>query len=333
MGLLVSAVLTRWLCSPGGRLQRLDHPGERSLHERPTPRVGGLAIVIGIAAGLGVVAPSVGTPTLTTLVGAAILVAGVSLADDLRSVGAGWRMLVHLLAAGLLLADPWGRGASLPEQLTGAPGWIAWPALLLALTWMTNLFNFMDGMDGFAAGMAVIGFATLAGLAGWSQAPALTLTCLVVSGAAAGFLIFNFPPARIFMGDVGSATLGFLAAGCLLWGARAQAFPAELGLLAFSPFVADATVTLIRRIFQGEPVWRAHRSHYYQRLVLAGLGHRRTVLWEYALMLSTSLTALLLRDAGQRLRMVALALWAGIYILLALLVDRRTAGHNGRTDR
>ena len=225
----------------------------------------------------------------------------VSFQDDRVGVPARWRILVHLLAAVSLLAGDLAPGSlALPGLALALPAWIAILLVLLFTVWMINLYNFMDGMDGFAGGMAVIGFSALACL-GWADT-GFAAFCLIVAAASAGFLVHNFPPAKIFLGDTGSTALGFLAAACSLWGAKTGLFPFWVALLVFSPFIVDATVTLLRRLLRGEKVWEAHRSHYYQRLVLLGWGHRRTVLAEYALMLACAGSALLavrLPPAGQ----------------------------------
>jgi UDP-N-acetylmuramyl pentapeptide phosphotransferase/UDP-N-acetylglucosamine-1-phosphate transferase len=150
----------------------------------------------------------------------------------------------------------------------------------------------MDGMDGLAGGMAVIGFGTFALLGLYSHEEAFGFSALLVSLSAAGFLVFNFPPARIFMGDMGSGSLGFLAALFVLWGDHVG-IPLWLGLMVFSPFLVDATWTVLRRALQGKKPWQAHREHFYQRLVGQGWSHRRTTLWTYALMLKCSLFAVL----------------------------------------
>jgi len=189
---------------------------------------------------------------------------------------------------------------ALPAALHLLPGW-AWSApawaiatfCVLLTAWLVNLYNFMDGMDGLAGGMAIIGFGTLA-LLGWlGGAPLYASAALIVAAAAGGFLPFNFPPARLFMGDAGSGSLGLLVALFLLWAERMGLFPLWLGALVFSPFIVDATWTVIRRALQGKKPWQAHREHFYQRLVQAGWSHRRTTLWAYALMLKCSLLAVL----------------------------------------
>ncbi|MCB1792886.1 MAG: glycosyltransferase family 4 protein [Candidatus Competibacteraceae bacterium] len=307
----------------------IDHPNARSLHEQPTPRTGGLAVLAGIMIGiLLIMFKNTGLPvhTLGFISIGLIPLALVSFQDDRTGVAARWRILIHLLAGvSLLAAGLTPERLSLPGWILSLPGWIAVPLTLLFVVWMINLYNFMDGMDGFASGMAVIGFSTLAGLS-WSDAGFATF-CLTIAAASAGFLVHNFPPAKIFLGDTGSITLGFLAAACGLWGARASLFPFWVTLLVFSPFIMDATVTLLLRLLRGEKVWEAHRSHYYQRLVLLGWGHRRTVLAEYALMLACAGSALLavrLPPVGQ----ISLAMaWGLIYGFLMWGVGRLERRH------
>lgn len=191
----VSGLLTWWFSSAQSPFQIDDRPNERSLHEHPVPRSGGIAL-------------------------------------------------------------PW--------------GWMGWMISFPGIIWMLNLFN--------------------------------------------------FPPARIFMGDTGSATLGLLVAGFSLWGIRVDLFPLWFPMLVFSPFIVDATVTLIRRVLRKEKVWQAHRTHYYQRLSLAGWGHRKTVVVEYGLMLATGLSAIAMLQCPS-FRVASLIIWSVVYILLAYAAD------------
>jgi UDP-GlcNAc:undecaprenyl-phosphate/decaprenyl-phosphate GlcNAc-1-phosphate transferase len=164
--------------------------------------------------------------------------------------------------------------------------------LLFAIGWLTNLYNFMDGSDGLAGSMAVIGFGTY-GIAAWiGGAQPLAFLSWSVAMAAAGFLVFNFPPARIFMGDVGSIPLGFLAGAIGVSGWQHDIWPLWFPAVVFAPFVVDASVTLGRRLLRGERLWQAHRLHFYQRLILSGWSHRRTLLCECALMLVCSAVAI-----------------------------------------
>ena len=181
---------------------------------------------------------------------------------------------------------------------------------------MINLYTVRDGMAGFASGMAVFGFGALA-LAGWLGGdPGFALANAAVAAAAGGFLLHNFPPARIFLGDLGSATLGLLAAILSLIGAQRGLFPLWVAWLAFSPFIVDATWTLLRRLGRRERVWVAHRSHHYQRLVLAGWSHRKTVLRSYLLMAACGATAAAALDMSVRDQWLLLGAWAIIYPLI-----------------
>ncbi|MDS4030810.1 MAG: glycosyltransferase family 4 protein [Candidatus Contendobacter sp.] len=315
----LSRRLARAFALPG----LLDHPNTRSLHQRPIPRTGGLAMLAGMMIGMS---PTVFATTDPPLRAFGPVFAGlaplalVALVDDRQGVAARWRILVHLLAAVSLLAAGLAPDRfELPGLAWPIPVWATIPLTLLFIVWMINLYNFMDGMDGFAGGMAVIGFATLAWL-GRADGGFATL-CLTAAAASAGFLVHNFPPAKLFLGDTGSTTLGFLAAACGLWGSKVGLFPFWVALLVFSPFITDATVTLMSRLLRGEKVWEAHRTHCYQRLVLLGWGHRRTVLVEYALMLACAGSALLavrLPPTGQ----VALTVgWIVVYGLLMGCVE------------
>ena len=300
----------------GFRRRILDHPSDRSLHHHPVPRTGGLAVL-----GAGLVGMVLWSPIIpdtqsssgSLLLGLIPLVV-VSFLDDLYDLSIKWRLLAHVWAAALVLAGYAPNSFDLSVFAFPVPAWISGMVALLFTIWMINLYNFMDGMDGFAGGMAVIGFSTLAWLGRTDES--FAGICLTVAAASAGFLVHNFPPAKIFMGDTGSTTLGFLAAACILWGSKSGLFPFWVAILVFSPFIVDATVTLLRRLLRGEKIWEAHRTHYYQRLVLLGWGHRWTVLAEYVLMLACAGSAALavhLSPAGQ----VALAVgWILVYGLL-----------------
>ncbi len=279
----------------------LDLPNERSLHARPTPRIGGLGLFPGVAVGC-LVAGWRGDEVVL-LLGLAGFLFLLSIFDDWRGLPVTLRFGAHLLAAGLLA---FGLLGTSPLALAGT----------LVVTWMINLFNFMDGANGLAGGMAAIGFA-VCGLA--SDEPGLAF---VVSGAAIGFLLFNFDPARIFLGDAGSIPLGFLAGGLGLLGAAKGQWPVWLPLLVFSPFVVDATVTLLGRLVRREKVWIAHREHYYQRIVLMGWSHRRLALAEYCLMVACGLSALAMRGGSFAQQVLGLVVWAAIYAGLMLFIDK-----------
>ncbi len=286
----------------------LDRPNERSLHQRPTPRIGGLAIFPSVV--VAILAVGAGNPDTFVLLGLATLLFLVSIADDRSSLPAGLRFVAHFLAAAAFAG--WVLGFS-PLTLAGA----------LAVTWMTNLFNFMDGSNGLAGGMAAIGFGML-GLA--SGEPVLAFA---VVGASLGFLMFNFDPARVFMGDAGSITLGFLAGGLGLLGVALGRWPIWFPVLVFAPFVIDASVTLLRRMLRRERFWTAHCQHYYQRLVRMGWSHRRLALTEYVLMAGSGLTALWLLGVGPLAQLAGLVVCMVLYALLMWRIDRRWAVAGG----
>jgi UDP-N-acetylmuramyl pentapeptide phosphotransferase/UDP-N-acetylglucosamine-1-phosphate transferase len=302
----LSLLLLRGLQSSVVRAWFLDHPNPRSLHVTPVPRTGGLGMVPAALAGILLAGGDV------LLVGLCSGLMLLSALDDWRSVPSSVRLLAHLSASAALVI---GTAAS--------AGWVQGAALAVAVAWMINLYNFMDGADGLAGGMTVFGFSAYACAAWLAGDAALATACLSVAAAAAAFLVFNFPPARIFMGDAGSVPLGFLAAGLGLAGWRGGHWPWWFPLVVFAPFVADATVTLGRRAVCGERFWEAHRSHYYQRQVLMGWSHRRLALTEYALMgvtVAAALGALRSSVRAQALIFVVLAL---LYLGTALAVDVR----------
>jgi UDP-N-acetylmuramyl pentapeptide phosphotransferase/UDP-N-acetylglucosamine-1-phosphate transferase len=328
---MVAVGLVWRFCNPASRLHILDHPNERSLHTRPVPRSGGIAVLSGIVVGgivVSVLYPTDGRLGALLLSGAPV--AAISFLDDRYRVHPGARIVLHVLAAGILLAmgfAPESIGlAGLEWQLSSS---LSVALLILFVVWMINLYNFMDGMDGFAGGMAVIGFSTMAILGGQAGDSLFAAAGLVVTATAGGFLLFNFPPARIFLGDTGSSTLGFLAAVFSLWASREGLFPLWISMLVFSPFIVDATVTLIRRLLHGDKVWRAHKTHYYQRLVQLGWGHRRTVLAEYLLMLACSLSALLAMHLSAAGQIGLILIWLLVYTLLIIAVGRLERYHWG----
>lgn len=302
----VALGLLPWLLRGKERLP-MDHPNDRSLHQRPIPRTGGLAIMAGVAVA-ALLPPSASWLWLTP----ALLLAGLSLLDDWRGLPVGVRLTAHLAIALWLCV-----------QLAPQAGWLIWLGLALGVVWMTNLYNFMDGSDGLAGGMAVFGFGFYGLAAGLADDWIFAATNWAVAAAALAFLLFNFHPARIFMGDAGSIPLGFLAAAFGLMGWRDGLWSAALPVLAFSPFIVDATVTLLRRMWRGEKIWRAHKSHYYQRLVRMGWSHRQLALAEYGLMVAVGATGVAVRGLDWSPALAALVVWAMIYAALGRTIDRR----------
>jgi UDP-N-acetylmuramyl pentapeptide phosphotransferase/UDP-N-acetylglucosamine-1-phosphate transferase len=259
-----------------------------------------------------------GDEPVRVLAGCAAVLALVSLADDIESLPIQVRLPAHAVAAAiavLAIAAPRGTG--------GGVGVVEAALAIVALVWMTNLYNFMDGSDGLAGGMAVIGFGAFA-LAAWqANAMSLGVASLAIASASAGFLAHNFPPARVFLGDAGSVPLGFLAGALGLHGVLMGTWPAWFPILVFSPFVVDATLTLARRVLRREPFWKAHRSHLYQRLVLSGWTRTRLAWTSYALMAAAAASALATRTAEPAMAFGIILVWAAVYAVLFIAIGRR----------
>ena len=328
-------LITRSLCSPNSFLSIFAHPNDRTLHSTPTPQTGGLAVIASVviallaaASVLALVQPSqpllpkgVASGSLWIVV-SMLLVFTVSFIDDCIGLPASLRLGVQAAAAFIIIS---GVGLTLssipiPGGLTIELGLAAIPVSALLLIWMANLYNFMDGMDGFAGGMTFWGFGFLAYFGWQTHFPVMLIISTFVAMGALGFLMHNFPPARIFMGDAGSITLGFLAGTFMILGVRDGIFDLWVPIMIFSPFIADATATLLRRALLRKRIWEAHREHYYQRVVLSGWSHRRTVLAEYGIMILCGGLAVAYHHSTDKGRLIILGVWAGMFVLLAMLV-------------
>jgi UDP-GlcNAc:undecaprenyl-phosphate/decaprenyl-phosphate GlcNAc-1-phosphate transferase len=284
----------------------MDRPNERSLHAVPIPRIGGIAIVAGILFAWGL-ADALLTPLWLCVLGLGVL----SFADDLKGLGIAFRLSGHAAAAGFFIF--W-----LPLQWE----YYLYGFAILAMMWMTNLYNFMDGSDGLAGGMAVLGFGSYAIAASMGNDLLLASLSISIVAATLAFLWFNFHPARIFMGDVGSIPLGFLAGALGLLGWSRGDWESWFPIMVFSPFIVDASVTLAKRMIRGEKFWQAHCCHYYQRLIQLGWGHRRTALFEYGLMLLAGTTAIALLHQALAVQVAVGMAWLLLYAGLMIKIDR-----------
>jgi UDP-N-acetylmuramyl pentapeptide phosphotransferase/UDP-N-acetylglucosamine-1-phosphate transferase len=289
----------------------VDLPNERSLHSTPVPRSGGVGILLP-AVTVGWFA----APAMHWIMFCAALLALISFADDRHSLPPALRLAAHIVIAGMAcLLGPFN-----------------WHVIVLALAipatvWMTNLYNFMDGSDGLSGGMAVIGFGTYAVIAGAANHTELFIFSASLSLSALGFLFYNFHPARIFMGDVGSIPLGFLSAALGLFGWHEGVWSLAIPILIFSPFIADASITLARRILAGEKFWLPHRNHYYQRMIRMGWGHFRTAISAYVIMLTAAVSAVTLPSYSLTGQLIGIAIWMVIYLILGRMIDRRWQLH------
>jgi UDP-N-acetylmuramyl pentapeptide phosphotransferase/UDP-N-acetylglucosamine-1-phosphate transferase len=314
----------------------LDVPNARSSHRQPTPRGGGVGIVLGSVLGLLVwiaCGNSLSPRALGWLAGA-LLVASVSFADDLRGLPAPLRLGAHLFGA-LLLTLAGVQQGEVPLAV----------ALVLAFAWValvTNIYNFMDGIDGLAGSQAIVAGLALAVAGGLVANPLLTAGGALIAAAAGGFLVHNLPPpARLFMGDVGSTYLGFNFAGLSLLGnlgVGGGRLPFEFGVVVLAPFLFDGVVTLARRVVRGERWFEAHRSHYYQRLVLGGLGHGQVTGIYAGLALIAAAAGLAGLTAEQPLRQaLAVVAYAPMLLVVAIVWRREAASRQqsavSRRDR
>lgn len=268
----------------------LDVPNVRSSHEVPTPRLGGLAIICGVWAGVALLRPEGSWPLLAV----ATLVGLVGLADDLGDLHFSTKAVAQtLLAAGLLVFYP-------PQVLSEAPGVLKILAFAVGVFWMvalSNAFNFMDGIDGITGGVALVSALFLIPLSGvtGSFLPVLT-------GATAGFLVWNLSPASIFAGDAGSYFLGFGLASAALYVPVPAGGWTPLGFVAaalvFTPYLFDTAYTLVRRLRAGKNVFSAHREHLYQQITLTTDLHRRTSNLYYGASVVAGFSALLVAEGG-----------------------------------
>jgi Fuc2NAc and GlcNAc transferase len=276
--LVTSTVLTGVVRQLALRHGLLDFPNQRSSHSAPTPRGGGtaIAIVSGIALALLGSLGALESKLVTALLGGGVAVAMVGFLDDRRRLSATIRLAVHAAAAlwALLLLG------GLPAVQVGGHvvdfGWAGWVIGALGIIWVLNLFNFMDGIDGLAAGEAVFvawagAFLSIVAGAGAEASSA----AIVVGAAALGFLVWNWAPARLFMGDTGSGYLGYVLAVIAIAGARDNPTALLSWLILGGVFFTDATVTLLHRLLRRERVFEAHRSHAYQRLARRWHSHSR----------------------------------------------------------
>lgn len=324
---LCSLIVTWLLANNLIALNIIDSPNARSLHSTPVPRTGGIAILVAICCGLLWHVSLGGLSSIThtsaavaygwIIVGCMIL-ASVSFIEDMWGVARTWRFICQIGAALLLVTAD-----LVPDTLQIGP-WI-WPlpfylaeiATVIGVVWMTNLYNFMDGMDGLAGSMAVVGFITMA-LIGWQHnSYEFTIANATIAAAVAGFLVWNLPPARLFMGDTGSIPLGYMVAAMALLGVKHAGLSLWAMAVLFSPFIVDATITLARRLWHGEKVLQPHRTHFYQRLVtIMGWSHNKTLMYEHVLMLLAALLALILQSMDAMTRMWLLASVAILYGIL-----------------
>lgn len=300
----------------------LDMPNLRSSHEVPTPRLGGVAIILGAWVGVAILRLEGVWPLLI----AATLMGMVGLADDLSNLDFKVKALAQaLVAASLLLLYP-------PQIFAQAPGVLKVLILIMGVFWivaLTNAFNFMDGIDGFTGGVALVNMLFLAPLVGEAGA-----VMIPIAGATAGFVIWNISPASIFIGDSGAYFLGFGLAAFALYAPVSGNVWTPLGFVAgalvFTPYLFDTAYTLVRRLWAGagKSVFSAHREHIYQRITPAASMHRRTSNLYYLFSVAAGFAALLVAGGGTLIlagMAIAIVCCAGLALLPSLVNGRNGA--------
>ena len=329
LGIGVNQLLLRW--------QIIDSPNQRSSHTRPTARGGGIAImatVLGV--GVWLICRTALQPLLA--IGLCTLaLAVVSFIDDMKSIRMAIRLGCHFLTAVIVLVTlgvatltfgfaP-GAGVTLPLVACG----------LLSALWIVgyaNAFNFMDGINGIAAGQAAvtgIGMALLTALTSREFSLPPVLLSMAIAGAALGFLPHNLPKARMFMGDVGSAPLGFLLGVLVVWLLKSAGAWLLIPLaLLHANFVLDTAITLLRRVVRGDKWHEAHREHFYQRLVRSGKSHAFVTGWELGLQCLVLGLMLLYLQATMAVRLGLIALVVLIWLAFFAFCELSFRKHNSR---
>ena len=299
----------------------LDIPNIRSSHSVPTPRGGGVAIVtvIFLSGILSFFLAGVDSRLILSLLFATLALAALGWQDDKHDLSAASRFLIQLLIAAvsvlLLLWDSLILSPSAGTMLL-LPGVVLW------VVWMANVYNFMDGIDGISAVESIVLSVTSSYWFATLGAYNIAIICIAVAGAAIGFLRWNWSPAKIFMGDVGSLALGGFFAALAIIGTTALEIPFQAFLILYAVYLADAGITLLTRMIKKEKWWQAHRSHFYQRAVQSGFSHAQVSLAVLAINIVFAVLASLL-VAGIITAVTAIVVAIVILSLLMFLINSR----------
>ena len=323
---LSAAVLTPLFVAWAHQRNILDVPNQRSSHAIATPRIGGAALVLSVLAGVFVlraVGAGIGREA-AVVIGGAGAIAVLGLIDDVWSLPALVRLLIQGAVAAVVVAIVG------PASLRGlsTDSWLAACATVIWIVALTNAYNFMDGIDGIAGAQALIGGIGWTGVAWLAGSPDTAALSLILAGASGGFLLHNWHPAKVFMGDAGSGFFGFMFAALPLLAPPGRASFFWCAVLLMWPFLFDTGFTLLRRARRSENLLAAHRSHIYQRLVLSGCSHDRVALVYAGLALLGAVAAISVEVSGplQPLATVTIIIAAGA--LWWNVISREAAGRN-----
>lgn len=324
LAIFLCTTVAGWIITSGmiryaSRRGVMDIPNARSLHQSPVPRGGGLAIVVVVTlVQAGLLLGYDGAPTYPLLLwhGGALVLAWLGWRDDRRPLSSRLRLVVQAVVATFGVAGLH-LGSALPEALP----LVGVCLTVVAVIWFVNLYNFMDGADGIAGVQAVGAAVGGALLLTYQGQTVYAYLAAGIGGASLGFLCWNWEPARIFLGDVGSYFLGFQFAGLVLMSVAAGFSPVAWAIL-FAPFVTDASATLGRRLIAGERWDQAHRGHAYQLLIRGGCRHRRVAAGLAALLLlglwPLAYLSAVWPESGLTVTLIAYALTGTIWLVIVL---------------
>lgn len=328
---VVSLVSCGTLIPIAYRFQLLDRPNERSSHTKATPRVGGLGLLAGALMFLySPLASGKMTSALFWALGCAGVLLVIGLIDDKLNLSQAFRLVVHF---GVTMALVWKlriapENWGFPLETWTMPAWFAGGVAVLYIMAFINFFNFMDGINGIAGAQTLfgaLGMAVLLDIGGLFDGVAVSL-CMALTGAAVGFLFWNYPRARIFMGDCGSTVLGFVLASMSCYGASRTDVPFVAFMLPLWPFFYDATFTVLKRAARGEKIWEAHREHHYQLLIRSGWSHTVvTALYSVQFVTCSVLGFWYAQTDSEILRLFQLLILLGIYVGYSVLVHQKIA--------
>ena len=310
------------------RFQIMDVPNIRSSHSQPTPRGGGVAIffsfyLVLFFALLFFERGPFDLKWVRGLVLGGMVVSLGGFLDDVKELSPFFRLLAQVVAGLILILS------GLSFKTIEIPFWKEmalgdWGILftLIWVVWIVNLYNFMDGIDGLAAGVGMIAAFFFSFVVGKTGDDLISLSGMILAGASAGFLIHNFPPAKIFLGDIGSSLIGFLFAGLALIGNNnlKEPLPIWIPILLLGSFIFDTGVTLLRRMLKREKWFSAHRSHFYQRLINLHFTHRQVSLIEYGLAILLGFSSLIYMEADPILRGFLLLGWVLFFASGVLII-------------
>lgn len=315
---LATIVVVYYLTLSNSILNIADVPNERSMHVHVVPRTGGIGIVLAILVTLMLYLYYHNNINYYLII-PLILISGISFIDDLVGLNPILRLAFHALAGIILII-----GVDYIDANQSSIRLLAVAISVVSIVWIVNLYNFMDGIDGLSGGMAVIGFMCIGYIAIRNTSLEYSVGAFVIASTVAGFLVLNLPPARIFMGDTGSITLGMLVSIFTILGIKYSFLTLPEVLIIFSVFIVDATVTLCRRAIRLEAIWKPHKTHYYQQMASSKLGKQRTLYIEYLIMLSSSIIAISIDNLDYSHQVAAMLSWYIIMIIGYTRLDSKS---------